>query len=62
MAKVTLGAVKTAHNDYVRDSLRWGENNQVTVRAMIRFGDLRRQWEAETGRNYNDTIMARFRK
>ena len=47
----TLKEVREAHARYGDATSRWGEDNQATISAMVRYWDLRRAYEAG-GREY----------
>lgn len=50
MAKILKRDVLQAENRYLDDKVRWGEDNQQTMRSMVRYWDLRTAYEAQTGK------------
>lgn len=52
MTAITLTAVRQAHDRYAESSARWGEDNQATMRDLIRYHDLRETYESRTGKEY----------
>jgi hypothetical protein len=49
MAKITRKSVVEAHNAYGAQLAKWGESNQATLNAMVRYWELRRAFEAQGG-------------
>ena len=47
MKKILLRDVKEAERNYSSALMRWGEKNQVTVRAMIIWYDLKRRYSKQ---------------
>ncbi len=45
MAKILLKDLKAAEKLYAMAMDNWGEKNQITVRAMIKYYDLKKQYE-----------------
>jgi hypothetical protein len=52
MARVTLKAVKAAHDAYGNEAARWGDDNQATLRALTKYWELRTEYERQTGKEY----------
>jgi hypothetical protein len=50
--KITRKAVNEACGRYGDLVCRYGEDNLATVRALVAFHDLRRQWEEQNGRAF----------
>jgi hypothetical protein len=48
MKKIRLKDIKAAEAEYLHSLLTWGENNQVTIRAMIKLYELKEQLKKET--------------
>ena len=44
MKKILLREVKEAERNYSSALMRWGEKNQVTLRAMVKWYDLKREY------------------
>ena len=44
MNKVLLRDVKAAERDYCTSLMNWGERNQVTLRAMVKWYDLKKEY------------------
>jgi hypothetical protein len=51
--KTTKREVNEAAGKYGDAVIRWGENNQATVRAFSTYWDLRAQWEADHGKPWS---------
>lgn len=51
MKKPTKKDLKRAEIDYSTALIRWGENNQTTVRAMIKLYEIREQMKGEKNEN-----------
>lgn len=47
--KVRLLDIKKAEREYANAMLTWGENNQITIRAMIKLYELREQYKIMKG-------------
>jgi len=45
--KVLLRDVKEAEKVYAVALSRWGEKNQITIRAMIRYYDLKNKYKEQ---------------
>ena len=49
MKKILLREVKEAERDYSSALMRWGERNQVTLRAMVKWYDLKKKYAQQKG-------------
>jgi len=47
MKKTLLRGVKEAERDYATALRNWGEKNQITVRAFIKYYELKVKYEKE---------------
>jgi len=43
--KIRLKDVKDAEREYSNSLFTWGEYNQTTIRALIKWKDLKKVWE-----------------
>jgi len=47
MKKIRLKDVKWAEREYFNAFSIWGENNQITIRVMIKLHELREQYKIQ---------------
>ncbi len=45
--KILLKDVKEAEKEYAKAILRWGERNQITLNAMVKYYDLKKRYEEQ---------------
>ena len=43
--KILLKDVKKAEIEYGNVLINWGENNQITLRAMVKYYELKKEYE-----------------
>lgn len=46
MAKIKLEDVKKAEAEYALNLIRYGEHNQATIRAEIRYSELKKKYQS----------------
>lgn len=45
--KILLKDLKQAEKEYANAIIIWGENNQITIRALIKYQDLKYRYEIQ---------------